>query len=343
MKVLVLGGTRFIGKHIVEELINKEHIVTVFNRGNHPISNPNVEQLTGDRDSELEELKGRKWDAAIDVSGFIPRTVDKSSKLLANFVKHYTFISSASIYKDFSKVGLNEQDETKQLPINEIEMITKGTAGPIYGPHYGALKANAELKAEKNMPKKTLVVRAGLVVGPYDYSDRLPYWILRIKNGGNIIAPGRPERQVQLIDVRDLAKWVVNKLEDNLVGVYNVTGPSYSMTMEELLNTCKEVCNSDANLVWIDESFLINKKVKPWDELPLWLPDSLNGAASVNNNKAIKDGLSFIPLKETIKDVNEWLINKDFLIKNLKTGLSLEKEKQIIDLWEQNKNYSTNR
>ncbi|WP_078394647.1 hypothetical protein [Shouchella patagoniensis] len=139
------------------------------------------------------------------------------------------------------------------------------------------------------------MVRSGQVVGPHDCSDRLPYWLLRMKEGGEVIAPGDPKRQVQFIDVRDLANWGVNKVEQNLTGVFNVTGPSYKLTMEELLNTCKEVCQSNAKLIWIEEDFLLEHNVKPWDELSLWLPRALNGAASVDNGKALSEGLTFSP------------------------------------------------
>ncbi|GAK01468.1 NAD-dependent epimerase/dehydratase family protein [Geomicrobium sp. JCM 19055] len=334
MDVLVLGGSRFIGKHIVDRLLHEGHAVTVLNRGNHSYTCSNVEQLIGDRDGDLDVLKGRTWDAAIDVSGYIPRTVDKASACLAQVVAHYTYISSISVYEDFSKVGLTEEDATKQLSEGEITELTKGTAGPIYGPDYGGLKAAGEIVAERNIPGRTLIIRAGLVVGPNDYSDRLPYWLLRIKQGGDVIAPGNPKQQVQFIDVRDLARWIVSSVEQQVTGIYNVTGPSHVMTMEDVLKACNRVCNDNANFVWIDDEFLIDKHVLPWEELPFWLPSSLSGAASVNNEKAINKGLSFSPLNRTIQDTYEWLSTvENMTLSNLKAGMSKERELEVISAW----------
>ncbi|GAK05917.1 hypothetical protein JCM19037_4453 [Geomicrobium sp. JCM 19037] len=157
-----------------------------------------------------------------------------------------------------------------------------------------------------------------------------------MKQGGDVIAPGDRKRQVQIIDVRDLASWVVNRVEERVTGIYNVTGPSYKLTMEELLNTCKDVCNPNTKLIWIEEEFLLNNQIKPWDELPLWLPEALNGAASVNNEKALNEGLSFLPLRQTIEDVNSWLDYKgNSNTSDFATVLSKEKESKIIDAWKQ--------
>jgi 2'-hydroxyisoflavone reductase len=336
MNILILGGTRFLGRYLVEAALHKGHNVTLFNRGNNANIFPNVEQLIGDRDGDLDALKGRKWDAVIDTCGFVPRTVTKSSKLLKS-IKHYTYISSISVYQDFSELGIDENSEVQTMTNEEVEEITRDTAGPIYTHHYGPLKTLCERAAEKELPGKVLAIRAGQIVGPHDYTDRLPYWVKRISEGGEILAPGRPGRPVQLIDVRDLADWIIKMIEENVTGVFNATGPDYVLTMEQLLKECKTICGSEATFKWVPEGFLMDHKVQPWGEMPLWIPEEFpmegdekpaKGFLAVDNRKAINNGLTFRPLSETIMDVLNWEKNRSD--KERKSGLNRQKEKELL-------------
>lgn len=336
MDILILGGTRFLGRYLVEAALHKGHNVTIFNRGNNSSLFPNIEQLVGDRDGDLAALKDRKWDAVIDTCGFVPRTVAKSSKLL-NSVKHYTFISSISAYKELSEVGVDESGVVHTMSDEKAEEVTRDTAGPIYSEYYGPLKVLSERAAEKQLPGKVLVVRAGQLVGPHDYTDRLPYWVKRVSEGGTILAPGRKDRPIQIIDVRDLADWIIQMAEENVTGIFNATGPDYTLTMEKFLEECKTVCSSDSNFKWVSEQFLKDNNVQPWGEMPLWIPEEfplegeekpLNGFLAVDIKKAIKSGLTFRPLAETLKDVLAWENSR--LDSQRKAGLDRNKEKELL-------------
>src|SRR5579872_4273010 len=232
MKLLILGGTVFLGRHIVEAALARGHEVTLFNRGQHnPDLFPEVEKLRGDRNGDLAALQGRQWDAAIDTSGFVPRVVRASAEALANAVKHYTFISSISVYADFTKLGIDESSPVAKLVDESVEEVT--------GETYGGLKALCEQAAEEALPGKVLIVRPGLIVGPDDQTDRFTYWPYRVAQGGEMLAPGRPAHQEQFIDVRDLAQWIVRMVEAGKTGVYNATGPDYVLSTQQLLEVCK--------------------------------------------------------------------------------------------------------
>ncbi|MGB8001444.1 MAG: NAD-dependent epimerase/dehydratase family protein [Anaerobacillus sp.] len=327
MKLLILGGTRFIGRYVTVKALEKGHHVTLFNRGNNRQAFPEVETLVGDRDGDLSILKGREWDAVIDTSGFIPRTVNKSTKLLRGMVNHYTYISSVSAYRDFGEKPCSESSPLQQISEMEAERITAGTSGPIYNEHYGALKASCEYVAEKNMNNQVLHIRPGLVVGPHDYSDRFTYWVKRIQEGGDVLAPGNPERPVQFIDVRDLANWVLQMTEQHVTGAFNVTGKERMSTMGEVLASCKKVCGSKAVFQWVNEDFLLDNEIAPWTDLPLWLPESMN-AAETNIDRALREGLILRPLEETIRDIVKWLPLKKNV--KLKAGLTQERELELL-------------
>jgi uncharacterized protein YbjT (DUF2867 family) len=209
MNLLILGGTIFLGRHLVEAALRHNHQVTLFNRGRHqPELFPEVEKLRGDRDGGLEVMRGRQWDAVIDTSGYVPRLVQASAEILAGAVKHYTFISSISVYANFSPSGNNESTPLQVLADPTVETVTPET--------YGGLKALCEQTAEAAMPGRVLKVRAGLLVGPYDPIPRFAYWLRRVSQGGEVLAPGRPDRFIQLIDARDLAEWIIHMAEANL-------------------------------------------------------------------------------------------------------------------------------
>lgn len=342
MDILILGGTRFLGRYLVKAALEKGHGVTLFNRGSHPDVFSEIEQLKGDRDGDLEMLKGRNWDAVIDTSGFIPRTVSKSCRLL-NQVNHYTYISSGSVYKDPSKPGIDENAEVHTLNNQKVEEITRGTAGPIYGEYYGPLKSLSEKAAEKELPGKVLAIRAGQIVGPYDYTDRLPYWLKRISEGGEILSPGRPDRPIQFIDAMDLAQWIIQMIEKSITGAFNAVGPEYTLTMRQLLEECKKVSKSNAAFTWVPEKFLMDNKVEPWGEMPLWIPEEFplpgakkpwNGFLAVDNKKAINNGLRFRPLSETLKDILDWEKNRPESDER-KAGINQQRESKLLQLWNQ--------
>lgn len=334
MNILILGGTRFLGRYLTENAIKRGHTVTLFNRGKeNPDLFPEVETLIGDRNGELEALKGREWDAVIDTCGFVPRAVRESLELLSNSVGHYTFISSGSVYDQLEIPNIDEDHPVKQMPIVEADKLTEGTAGPIYNHHYGVFKALCEKELEKSFPSQNLIIRAGIITGPYDYADRFTYWVSRVARGGEVLSPGRKDKEIQIIDARDLAEWIILKVEENITGTFNTVGPSSILTMEEFLIECKNATNSNATLTWVDEDFLIDHDIKFWSEMPLWIPDKakMAGFLSMNNKKAIGQGLTFRPLNTTIRDTLAWENTRTDIER--KAGLEPEKEKEVLAKW----------
>lgn len=323
MKLLLLGGTVFLGRHIVEAALARGHEVTLFNRGQHnPDLFPEVEKLRGDRNGDLAALQGRQWDAAIDTSGFVPRVVRASAEALTNAIKHYTFISSISVYADFTKRGIDENSPVAKLTDESVEEVT--------GETYGGLKALCEQAAEEVLPGKVLIVRPGLIVGPDDQTDRFTYWPYRVAQGGEMLAPGKPAHQEQFIDVRDLAQWIVRMVEAGKTGVYNATGPDYVLSTQQLLEECKAATGSDAQFTWVDEAFLapILEEVN----LQPWVSEAHVGIRAVNCNKAFADGLTFRPLAETVRDTLAWKAASP-TADTLRSGLKPEQEQQLLQAW----------
>jgi 2'-hydroxyisoflavone reductase len=329
MQLLIIGGTVFLGRHLVEAAHKRGHALTLFNRGQHnPELFPNIEKLRGDRGSDLSALVGRRWDAAIDTCGYVPRVVRASAELLAGAVEHYTFVSSISVYADFKNAGITESDPVGTLADDSIEEVT--------GESYGPLKALSEQAAERAMPGRVLNVRPGLIVGPHDPTDRFTYWPRRIAQGGEVLAPDRREHGTQIIDVRDLAEWMVRAIEVRQVGVYNATGPDYRLTLGRLFDECKAVSDSDARFVWVSERFLLNQGVEPWMQVPLWVPDEdpeNAGFDAVDCTKAIGTGLRFRALAETIGDTLAWdgTLPAD---RELHAGLGREREAELLAAWQ---------
>ncbi|KQL18042.1 SDR family oxidoreductase [Cytobacillus solani] len=338
MKVLILGGTRFLGRALVEEALARGHEVTLFNRGTNKEIFPEVEQLIGDRNIDIASLESRKWDVLIDTCGFAPHQIKKVADVLGDNIEHYTFISSISVYKDWIPLNIAEDYPLlSMLPEDKLADVEAGKLSPYE--YYGELKALCEAEAEKHWPGSVLHVRAGLLVGPFDYTDRLPYWVQRVAKGGNILVPGRSSRPVQLIDIKDIASWVLTMAEKRKAGTFNVTGPKNILTIEELLNTCKVVSNSNAQFVWAEETFLLKHKVQPWTEMPLWIPECspLEGQAkpwkgtfSFNIDKAVNSGLAFRPLEDTIYDIYQWEKVRDSMER--RAGISLTKEQVLLEL-----------
>lgn len=325
MKILVLGGTKFLGRTFVETALSKGHEITLFNRGKtNPDIFPEAEHLIGNRDSDLKPLRGRRWDAVVDTCGYVPRIVRKSAELLTDSVGHYTFISSLNAYSDFSKPGVDENYPLATIDDETVEEVT--------GETYGPLKVLCEKAAERAMPGKVLTLRCGLIVGKYDPSDRFTYWPVCINQGGEVLAPSPPEQQTQFIDARDISDFILIMAERKQTGIFNTVGPNYILTMQQLLDKCNKITGNKSNFTWVSEEFLIENETFP----PLWLPKKWVGLSQVSNQKAISAGLTFISLAETIKDTLSWHTTrpKDY---KLKTGLTTEREKELLSTWHRQK------
>jgi 2'-hydroxyisoflavone reductase len=335
MKLLILGGTVFLGRALVDTALARGHTVTLFNRGQHHAElYPEVEKLHGDRDGDLGALERRRWDAVIDTCGYVPRVVRATAELLAGAVDQYTFVSSISVYPHFKHAGLDESAQVGVLADPATETIDAET--------YGPLKALCEQAAEQALPGRVLNIRPGLIVGPYDYSDRFTYWVQRVSQGGEVLAPGRPDRHTQFIDVRDLAEWTLRMVEAEQTGVYNATGPDEPLTMGTLLDVCRDVSESNARLTWVDEDFLAEHEVGAWIELPLWIPESdpdMVGCADVDCSKAIAAGLTFRDLAATVRDTLTWNATRadqaDMPSRALqpRAGLAPEREAELLRAW----------
>jgi len=332
MRLLVLGGTVFLGRAVVEEALAHDDEVTIFTRGRtNPELFPDVERLHGDRDGDLAALADREWDAVIDTSGYVPRVVGASARLLAPDAGHYTFVSSISVYDDFSTGA------TEESPLATVEDETTEDVQE----HYGALKALSERAVEESFRGRSLFARAGLLVGPHDPTDRFTYWVRRVADGGDVLAPGSPDKPVQFIDVRDLAGWLLRSAERGLAGPFNVTGPVPPVTFGELLETCRRVSGSDARLVWVDDQFLLDRGVGQWQELPLWVADaSLLGLHRADVSRALEAGLVFRPLAKTVRDTLAWATSAKAQARPRKPGVQLPpagidraKEAELLAEW----------
>jgi 2'-hydroxyisoflavone reductase len=331
MKILILGGTRFLGRHLVDTALAHSHEVTLFNRGKtNPSLYPEVETLHGDRDGGLESLAGRQWDAVIDTCGYVPRIVRASVQVLANAVEHYTFISSISVYADENSVSIYSDDVLDED--SPIGMIEDETVEEITGETYGPLKALCEQEVLKTFPTDALIIRPGLIVGPYDSSDRFTYWPVRLARGGDVLAPGDPQMPVQIIDARDLAEWNIRLVEDRVAGVFNATGPEYPLTMRAVLDTCQTVADIPSELTWVSEEFLLEQKVTPFTEMPLWLPKAVWGMSEVNISRALAAGLKFRPLAGTVADTLCWAQTRPSDYEWL-NGLKPTRETELLATW----------
>jgi 2'-hydroxyisoflavone reductase len=339
LKLLILGGTRFLGRHFVVAAHARGHEVTLFNRGNYSSEGlGSVESIQGDRHTELHKLHRRRWDAVIDTSGHLPRAVKAAAEVLADQVEQYVFISSQNAYRDVSVPGI---DESYPLATLTEEQLNRANAidpsgQPSYAELYGGLKALCEHAAEEVMPGRVLIIRPGLIVGPHDYTDRFTYWPTRVARGGEVLTPGRPDRFIQFIDVRDLAEWTISMIELKATGAYNTHGVPNTLTMQHLLETCKSATGSNAEFTWPTEDFLLQENVAAWSELPLWLPEDaaphLKGFMFISPDKAIAAGLNFRPLSETISDTLTWY-QTNRPNDALKAGLDRDKERALLYKW----------
>lgn len=329
MSILVLGGTKFLGPDIVEAALARGHTITLFNRGKtNPGLFPDVEKLHGDRDGHLEALVGRRWDAVVDTSGYVPRIVRASAELLAPNVGHYVFISSISAYADPLAPHSDESARVATLTDPTTEKVEE---------HYGALKAACEAAAEAALPGRVTSIRPGLIVGPGDPSDRFTYWPARVARGGEVLCPGDGTDPAQVIDSRDLGAWIVKVVEDRAMGVYNAAGPATPLTMKTLLETCVAAAGTSPTLTWVPTAFLEAQQVAPWMELPVWTgPET--GFATIDAGKAIAAGLTFRPLLDTAKDTLAWWLAEPAERRaKPRAGLDPQKEAAVLAAWKAKK------
>jgi 2'-hydroxyisoflavone reductase len=326
MKMLIIGGTKFLGRHLVDSALARGHTVTLFNRGKtNPGLFPSVETIIGDREFDIAKLAGREWDAVIDVAGYVPRIVRLSASGLERSVGRYVFISSISVYPEalLKKIGIAESDAVGKLEDESVEEIT--------GETYGPLKALCEKTVMDLYGKHGLVIRPGLIVGPHDPTDRFTYWPVRVARGGDVLAPERPSVPVQIVDVRDLSGFIVKMIETNASGIYNATGPDHELTFGAMLDTCKAVSASDARFHWASAEFLKAHSVAEWSDIPVWVPDNeeSQGFSRVDVSKAIRAGLNFRPLEETVRDTLDWA-NTRPADHEWRAGLKPEREQELL-------------
>ncbi len=297
MRILILGGTRFVGRHLVEASLARGHQVTLFHRGQtNPGLHAGVERVLGDRDGGLAALDGRAFDAVVDVSGYYPRIVGASARAFADRVRRYLFVSTISVYAEPIPRGANEDAPVQTTDQPEQETLE----------HYGALKALCEQVVRDVHGERATIVRPGLVVGPNDYTGRFPYWPRRLARGGEVLAPGDPGAPIQFIDARDMAAFMVSLLERDVAGTYHATGPAEPLTLGSALERIAKAVGSDARLTWVPESFLREHEVGPWVEMPLWIPAAEQTLLTLDHSRAVAAGLRFRPLEETARDTLAW-------------------------------------
>jgi 2'-hydroxyisoflavone reductase len=339
LKMLILGGSGFFGPAVVEEALRRGHSMTLFNRGKtNPQLFPELEKIRGDREQGVAPLEsavaeGRRWEVVIDTSGYIPAHVEASAGLLAPSARQYVFFSTVGVYADHS------------VPADESSAVARADAEWVAGvktirealANYGAMKALCEQAAEKAMPGRVTNIRPGLIVGPLDRSDRFTYWAVRVARGGEVLAPGDGSDPVQLVDVRDLAAWTLDCIEQRVTGLFNAISPAGWLDMAQMLYGIKGAFNTDARFIWVSPDFLTEQGVAAWTNLPVWLPGSgeTAGFHLVSTEKAVRAGLKFRPLADTARDTVAWHdetrpADYDF---GKRAGLPREREAELLAAW----------
>lgn len=327
MRVLILGGTGFVGRHLAEACLAAGHELTLFHRGrSNPGLFPGAEHLLGDRDTDLSALRGRRFDLVIDPSGYEVAPVRAAARALAHPDLRYLFVSSISVYSDYSR-----SDEAS-APVHELEGAETAS---LSFETYGGLKVACERALEAELPGRVLAVRAGLILGPHDYDGRFRYWLTRVAAGGEVLAPGDPEALTQAVDVRDLAAWALSAAGRGVSGAHNVTSPA--MTMRALLAEIQGVVGGDARFTWVPDDILLEQQVRPYSEMPFWLPAAA-GARPVSIERAVRQGLTFRPFADTIRDTWAWLRtgwDAELAVRenrrlHIAAGMTAEREAQVL-------------
>ena len=333
LRILILGGTGFIGPHMVREALRRGHDVSLFNRGrtNNELF-PDLELLVGDRNNGLEALEGGKWDVVVDNSGYVPRQVEDSARLLAPIVSHYLFVSTISVYGDFSK-PINEDTAVGTMDDETVEEVTGETFGP--------MKAMCEKRVLSQVGAgRTTILRPTYICGPGDRTDRYTYWPVRTMRGGEMLWPGTPDDDIQMIDVRDLANFTVDCLEQKITGTFNTVTTPGSFKMGDLLEDSLAVTAADMMPIWVDTDFIAAQKVGADGGLPIWESPvgEAAGLTKVDGSRATAAGLRNRPTRETARDtISWWKTLPQDRTEKLRAGLSADKEAEILQKWrEQN-------
>ena len=325
MRVLILGGTAFLGIHLTNELLARGHEVTHFNRGRTGAAPAGVRTIQGDRAVGFEGLEGERFDAVVDTSGYYPNVVEKSVRFFEPRCSRYMFVSSISVYDDANEENV-EDSPMKPLPdgASQTEM-TPDT--------YGPLKALCERVVTSAFRERATIVRPGLIVGPFDRTDRFTYWPVRFARGGEILAPGLPEEPVQFVDARDLAAFMVRLIERDASGDYNVTSPQNAFTMGGVMEACAQEARVPHTVRWVEHEFLTTQDVAPWMDLPLWIPPSENmpGFMNYDVSRALDAGLTIRPLADTVRDTLAWALARprDYVAR---AGITAEREAELLAL-----------
>ena len=339
LRILFIGGTGFIGPHMVRRALERGHTVSLFNRGRtNPHLFPEVEKFVGDRDGGLDVLRGGEWDAVIDTSGYVPRVVRESAELLRDNVHRYLFVSTCDVYADFIEVGIDED-----YTLDTIEDPTSEDPGRFYGP----LKVLCEKAVQETYPGRNTIIRPGWIIGSGDYNSISPYWPMRIHHGGEVLAPGDPADPVQIIDPHDLARFVIKILEEDINGIYNTVGPASPLTWGEFLYGIRAVTSSNVRFTWVPGDFLTEMNVGAMTDMPIWFPPDDNyptpapfepgakGFHQMSGARAIAAGLTFRPLAETAKSIIDEFLERDvdWATTERRFGVSLEREAEVLSAW----------
>ena len=340
LSILVIGGTGFTGPEQVAYALERGHRVTVINRNR---TRPDffkgkgqVEQLVGDLNADMSALQGRTFDAVLDIPTTAPFWVRNVAQYMKGRTKHYTFISTISVYADNGKPGADETEPTAAMPA-DVDPFTADPA--MRGRYYGQLKAYSEKYVRETYPE-SLIIRPGLIVGPLDPSDRFTYWPVRIDRGGEVMAPGSPTDPVQFIDARDLAEWTIRMIEAKETGTYNATGPDKPLTIAEMLHGIKAVTTAGAQFTWVPADFLAQQNVRGWRDMPVWVPPTPGNAGFSTRSveRAVAKGLTFRPLAVTAKDTLDWARTRTAeqqkaLAEGRAAGLSAAREAEVLAAW----------
>jgi 2'-hydroxyisoflavone reductase len=304
VRVLILGGTAFLGVHLTTDLLARGHDVTHFNRGRTGSAPAGVRTVPGDRADGFNGLEDERFDAVVDTSGYLPHVVEISARFFEPRCGRYVFVSSISVYDDKLEEGFEDSPMPPLPPGASQTVMTSET--------YGPLKAGCERVVASAFGERSTIVRPGLIAGPLDPTDRFTYWPVRFARGGEILAPGTADRPVQFVDVRDLARFMVQLIERNAGGDYNVTSPQGTFTMGGVMQACADAARVTYAVRWVDDEFLTGQGVAPWMDLPLWIPPSENmpGFMNFNVRRALAAGLTIRPLAETVRDTLAWALRR---------------------------------
>jgi 2'-hydroxyisoflavone reductase len=331
VKALILGGTRFLGRHVARTLVERGHDTSIFTRGRNPGDETlELTRYVGDRDGGLGVVPREGWDAVIDTSGYVPSVVAESCAHFAS-AKRYLFVSSISVYDCSGETaGEGRAPYTPRLmdkPDNDPE-------------NYGSSKKRCDDVVGAVFDDRGIVVRPGLIVGPYDPTNRFTYWVDRFSDAGDVAAPAPPQGYVQFVDARDLAEFMVKVIEDGRSGIYDVTSPPKTTTMEQLVTTARDALASDSKIVWMDDAFLVSNGITGWMDLPVWVSASegMPGLMNTNVDRALADGLTIRPLAQTIRDTREWSVkamqaNLTSHLMKTPAGITRERERELLEAW----------